>query len=311
MAVHQYQAKWDHQLCEDLNVLIKQALQEDLESQQDWTTVSIVPAGASAVAHVVARDEGIFVGEKVAAEVLKFADAKIDLQVHLKDGSPIAPQEKAMTFSGDARQILSLERTILNFAGRLSGIASKTRKFVDLTSGTKATICDTRKTTPGWRRIEKYAVNCGGGTNHRMGLYDAILIKDNHLAFSYEQNPNWESVMKQAIRDAKKVAIEQANLDGDMVIQVEVDNLQQLDFVLEESPDIVLLDNMNLKQLAEAVAMRDKQNPKVLLEASGGVNIDTVASISQTGVERISIGALTHSAVQFDLGLDWEERSAN
>jgi len=183
-----------------------------------------------------------------------------------------------------------------------------TRQFVDAVAGTMAQVCDTRKTTAGWRRLEKYAVRCGGGVNHRMGLYDAILIKDNHLAFAHDGASDWAQAIKKTIQAAKLTAAEQARRSGaknPLVVEVEVDTLEQLRLVLDESPDIVLLDNMTTDELREAVAIRDTHFPQISLEASGGVNLETVRSIAETGVDRISVGALTHSAVNFDLGLDW------
>jgi len=167
-----------------------------------------------------------------------------------------------------------MERTCLNFMCRLSGISTLTQQFVEQAASPSTAVLDTRKTTPGWRRLEKYAVACGGGTNHRMGLYDAIMIKDNHLAFFRSQ-----------VSDVK--------------------DLDQLAIALDTECDIILLDNMTCKQLSEAVGMRDKRASKILLEASGGVNIDTINGIAATGVDRISVGALTHSALNFDIGLDW------
>ena len=316
MIRHFYQSSWDQPLVDDVRKLVEAALSEDLAGQQDWTTHCIVPEKATAVAEVVSREDGVFVGGKIAELVRDtgaqsgIGDFTIDLLI--SDGDQISSGQTAMKFAGNARDILSLERTILNFSGRLSGIATKTKQFVELVGGTKAEICDTRKTTPGWRRLEKYAVRCGGGTNHRMGLYDAILIKDNHLAFAYDQDSDWDRVMKQAIENARKVAAAQKpeqtgkDADGKMIVEVEVDSIEQLKFVIDEHPDIVLLDNMTNEQLREAVSIRDKDFPNVALEASGGVNLTTVADIAKTGVDRISIGALTHSAVNFDLGLDWK-----
>ena len=184
-----------------------------------------------------------------------------------------------------------------------------TRRFVELAAGTKAQILDTRKTTPGWRRIEKYAVACGGGGNHRMGLYDAVMIKDNHIAMYGNHIDNHDLSVSQAVELAQKwIAENHARLPNgkDTVIQIEVDRIEQLEIALTANPDIVLLDNMTTQQLSECVALRNSEKPKVLLEASGGVNLDTVAAIAATGVERISIGALTHSATNFDIGLDWK-----
>ena len=191
---------------------------------------------------------------------------------------------------------------------RLSGISTLTRSFTDKIAGTNAQVLDTRKTTPGYRRLEKYAVECGGGTNHRMGLYDAVMIKDNHLAFYKAWNDQSQNAIAEGIELARAwIADNQSNLPNgiDTVLQLEVDTLEQFERALPHRPDIILLDNMSNKQLAAAVQKRDESAPEILLEASGGVNLDTIAGIAQTGVDRISIGALTHSAINFDIGLDW------
>jgi nicotinate-nucleotide pyrophosphorylase (carboxylating) len=204
--------------------------------------------------------------------------------------------------------MLTCERPILNFIGRLAGIATLTKQFVDAVAGTNAKIYDTRKTTPGWRRLEKFAVGCGGGQNHRTGLYDAVLIKDNHLALGTHPETGTTYTPAQAVVRAreflKNAAREQRDL-AKLIVEVEVDTLEQLDEVLAVKPDIVLLDNMSLDQLREAIARRNRTSRKTVLEASGGVNINTVRDIALTGVDRISVGALTHSAVGFDVGLDW------
>jgi nicotinate-nucleotide pyrophosphorylase (carboxylating) len=200
--------------------------------------------------------------------------------------------------SGPARSLLTGERLALNLLGRMSGIATLTRQYVDAIAGTSAGIFDTRKTTPGWRLLEKYAVACGGGRNHRIGLYDAVLIKDNHLAFGTADGSGHYTPAQAVVRA-------RAAAPAGTVIEVEVDTLVQFDEVLPAGPDIVLLDNMSLDQLCTAVARRNAGFPKIELEASGGVNLTTVAGIAATGVERISVGALTHSAVVLDIGLDW------
>ena len=303
-----YQSCWNDDLIADCRCLIQLAIEEDFRQQPDWTTISIVPEIARASASVVARKSGVFVGAHVARLVAETAQADLAIEEVLSDGEPIQPRQTALVIRGNARDLLSLERIILNFAGKLSGIATLTSQFVHAVAGTKAEICDTRKTTAGWRRLEKYAVHCGGGVNHRMGLYDAILIKDNHLAFTHDRESDWAKAIGHAIQAAKRTAAEQARQSGaanPMVIEVEVDTLDQLRLVFAESPDIVLLDNMTNEQLREAVELRNKQYPLISLEASGGVNLGTVRAIAETGVDRISVGALTHSAENFDLGLDW------
>ncbi|MEI8017768.1 MAG: carboxylating nicotinate-nucleotide diphosphorylase, partial [Schlesneria sp.] len=224
--------------------------------------------------------------------------AKLDDQVRWdafrQDGDQVYPGTVIAKVSGPLSSLLIGERTMLNFMTHLSGIATLTRTFVDAVAGTHAEILDTRKTLPGWRLLEKYAVRCGGGTNHRMGLYDGVLIKDNHIAAWTES-----SSIAEAIRTARAKSPEGVS------IEVEVDSIAQLKDALEGSPDIVLLDNMDVETLREAVSMRNRFAPGVLLEASGGVNLETVGGIARTGVERISVGALTHSAPALDLGFDW------
>jgi nicotinate-nucleotide pyrophosphorylase (carboxylating) len=222
---------------------------------------------------------------------------------------------------GPARSLLAAERLMLNLLGRLSGIATLTRHYVEAVAGTRARIYDTRKTTPGWRRIEKYSVRQGGGHNHRTGLFDAILIKDNHLAFVREQASSHgaSSNLSRSDRDERVAAAAVAvrtvreflasafpgNTKSDMLVEVEADSLVQLEAMLGEHPDIVLLDNMSPEQLRAAVALRDRLAPSVELEASGGVNLTTVRAIAESGVDRISVGSLTHSAPGLDIGLDW------
>ncbi len=215
---------------------------------------------------------------------------------------------------GRVRDILSVERLLLNFVGRLSGIATLTHSYVSAIQGTNARIYDTRKTTPGWRRLEKYAVRCGGGYNHRLGLDRAILIKDNHLAWLADQlHCSLEDAAKMAIRRARECYPGNPALARqdqiDMIVEIEVDSLSQLESVLCENPDIVLLDNMSPEELREAVSLRNRLAPYVELEASGGITLENVRAVADTGVERISVGALTHAAPWLDIGLDWESRS--
>jgi nicotinate-nucleotide pyrophosphorylase (carboxylating) len=193
------------------------------------------------------------------------------------------------------RALLAIERAALNFLQRLSGIATLTAEFVRRVEGTGARIFDTRKTTPGWRVLEKYAVRCGGGTNHRVGLHDSVLIKDNHLA--------WLAGGGDPV--GRAIARSRAGLPAGTVIEIEVDSLAMLDRALDCNPDIVLLDNFTLELLAQAVGLRDAKKPAIPLEASGGVSLDTVRAIAETGVERISVGALTHSAPALDIALDY------
>lgn len=297
----------------DCTKLIDMALAEDigaanLKDGRDCTTDSIVPGSVTASAAFVSRASGVVCGVEVAKLVIDRHALTLKLDCHLKDGDPVEPGQTIAVISGPAAEILVLERTCLNFMCRLSGVSSFARQYADEIRGTKACVLDTRKTTPGWRRLEKYAVACGGGQNHRMGLYDAVMIKDNHLAFRRSQAENKSLTIPNAIKVVRDWINENAQSlpnGPQTVLQLEVDNLDQLEIALETSVDIVLLDNMSNDQLMAAVALRNERAPKVLLEASGGVNLSTIAGIAATGVERISVGALTHSATNFDIGLDW------
>lgn len=279
---------------------------EDLERQQDWTTVSLVPMEANGRAAMVARRAGVVAGMPAVRLALAEMDSRIEIAGALSDGSNIAAGTTLAVLTGPARSLLTAERIALNLVGRLSGIATLTRRYVDAVAGAKARIYDTRKTTPGWRRLEKYAVRCGGGFNHRLGLFDAVLIKDNHLLFGAEAAGGAHFTPAEAVRRARQfLANAAAERTEPMIVEVEVDTLEQLREVLVERPDIVLLDNMSLDDLKAAVAIRDGAAPQVELEASGGVRLETVADIARTGVDRISAGALTHSAAWLDIGLDW------
>lgn len=306
--------EFDKQTGEDCLQLIKMALGEDigatnLDDGVCCTSDAIVPSDAVATASFVARDHGIVCGQEVIKLIIDEFAPDLELQSNLIDGERVQPKQTIAVLTGPAHRILVSERTCLNFMCRLSGISSLTRKFVDECSGTKAQVYDTRKTMPGWRRIEKYAVACGGGKNHRMGLYDAVMIKDNHLAFFGSQIEDPKNTIPQAIKISRKWIKKNANglpkgIDTPLIL--EVDNLDQLAMALKTDPDIILLDNMTTDELSEAALMRNNVAPKILLEASGGVNLDTIGKIARTGVERISVGALTHSAVNFDIGLDWQ-----
>jgi nicotinate-nucleotide pyrophosphorylase (carboxylating) len=220
-------------------------------------------------------------------------DPTLTFTVAVPEGSRCERGTTLASVAGPMRSLLAAERTALNFLQRLSGIATLTRKFVDAVAGTRARLLDTRKTTPGWRLLEKYAVRQGGGFNHRTGLFDGILIKDNHLA-------GLGGDVRRAIETARAFPGNEG-----LAVEVEVDGLQQLEIALAARADIVLLDNMPLADLRAAVARRDAVAPKTLLEASGGVNLQTVRDVAATGVDRISVGALTHSAPALDIGLDY------
>lgn len=309
MATGEYrQIEWDDALADDCRRLIRLAVQEDLQRQQDWTTVALIPSGTQGAATVGARQEGVVAGLQAAELLLAEYDPSIVFETRLHDGAALSPGLAIARLSGPARSLLVAERPFLNLLGHLSGIASLTRKYVDAVSATKARIYDTRKTMPGWRGLEKLAVRAGGGVNHRLGLYDGVLIKDNHLALGAKALGGVGYSPAEAVRRARTFLAEAPADDPrhGLPVEVEVDSLAQLEQVLPVLPDIVLLDNMNCETLTQAVALRDRLAPAVILEASGGVHLQTVANVARTGVDRISVGNLTHSAPWLDVGLDWE-----
>ncbi len=278
--------------------LLTVALREDLGREGDITTQAFLPPNEIGTVKIVSRQVGVVAGLPLAETVWQLLDQTVQVKRLLPDGSPVTPGSVIAEITGKVTILLAGERAALNFMTHLSGIASLTAKFVASVAGTNSKIFDTRKTIPGWRILAKYAVRCGGGCNHRMGLFDAVLIKDNHLA-AWRATGS-EHTVASAIRAAR------AKVAPNVVVEVEVDTLDQLRDALTAAPDIVLLDNMSVEMMREAVAIRDAQSPHVQLEASGGINLGNVAAIAATGVERISVGALTHSAPSLDLGLDWE-----
>ncbi len=300
------QIEWDAAAEDECRRIVQWAVREDLDRGQDWTTVALVPPDAMGRAAIAARRPGVVAGMPAVRVALAEMESQIEMAVAVADGSAVEAGSRVATLSGPARSLLTCERLILNLLGRLSGIATLTRRYVDAVAGTKARIYDTRKTTPGWRRLEKYAVHCGGGFNHRLGLFDAVLIKDNHLVVGGEARGGEHFTPAEAVRRARQLLVTAfPNRTEPMIVEVEVDTLDQLREVLPEQPDLVLLDNMPLADLRAAVALRDSAAPNVELEASGGVRLETVADIARTGVNRISAGALTHSAQWLDVGLDW------
>jgi nicotinate-nucleotide pyrophosphorylase (carboxylating) len=264
------------------------ALDEDLGRAGDVTSIATIPESAKAHAVLVARQPGVIAGLPLAIATFRKLSADILIQAYVRDGAAVAAGVHLLTISGPARAVLAGERTALNFVGRLSGIATLTADHVRHTAGTRMRICCTRKTTPGLRALEKYAVRCGGGFNHRFGLDDAILIKDNHIAVA----GGIRAVLERARAHA-----------GHLVkIEIEVDTLDQLREVLDTGiADAVLLDNMDIPTLTEAVRLA---HGRVVLEASGGVTLSSIAKIAATGVDYASCGALTHSAPNFDVALD-------
>ena len=267
--------------------IVRAALAEDLGRAGDVTSLACIESGARLRARIAARSAGVVCGLDCARIALHLLDPAARFEPALTDGDACVAGSVLARIDGDARSVLGAERVALNLMGRLSGIASLTRTYVAAVAGTRARIADTRKTTPGLRALEKYAVRCGGGLNHRSGLDDAILIKDNHVAAC--------GGVATALVRAKAAA-------GHLtMIEVEVDSLAQLDEALPHAPDVIMLDNFSLQDLREAVA---RSAGKVRLEASGGVTLATVRAIAETGVDVISVGALTHSAPALDLGLD-------
>ncbi len=276
--------------------LLTLALMEDLGDRGDLTCQALIAPNLVASVDVVARKPGVLAGTPVGRMVFAELDPAIEWEARCADGAALERGTIVARVIGPLNSLLVGERTMLNFLTHLSGIATLTREFVRRVEGTRAVILDTRKTLPGYRRLAKYAVRCGGGSNHRLGLYDGVLIKDNHLAA-------WSA--QASVAEACRVAREKS--PPDVSIEVEVDTLEQLRDALQGGPDIVLLDNMDLEQLRTAVSIRDNSAPQVQLEASGGVTLETVRGIAETGVDRISVGALTHSAPTLDLGFDWHQ----
>jgi nicotinate-nucleotide pyrophosphorylase (carboxylating) len=295
------QIVWDAALDAECQRIVQSAFDEDLGQIGDLTSNALVRPDAMGRAAVVARQPGVVAGLPAGQMAVAQFDSRVAWQAAVVDGSAVQPGTILATLAGPARSLLTTERVLLNLLGRLSGIATLTRRFVDAVAPSPVRIYDTRKTTPGWRRLEKYAVRQGGGWNHRMGLFDAVLIKDNHLAVAAAAGSNLTPA--EAVRWMRQHLGNSFPATG--ILEVEVDTLEQLKEVLPTQPDIVLLDNMALDQLGQAVALRNSLAPGVELEASGGITLSTIAEIARTGVERISIGAVTHSATALDIGLDW------
>jgi nicotinate-nucleotide pyrophosphorylase (carboxylating) len=269
---------------------IARALAEDL-GPGDITSECFIPADHHSAARIVAKESSILAGTEVAREVFRQVDATIEVTLLKNDSDAISPGDLILTATGPTRALLSAERTALNFLQRLSGIATLTRRFVDAVRGTKAVILDTRKTTPGLREFERIAVRAGGGVNHRFGLHDRVLAKDNHLAITGDA-----AGLQRAIDEAKQRV-------PDILVEIEADTLDQVRLLCAlRGVDIILLDNMSNDQLREAVQIRGDK--AVVLEASGGVSLDTVATIAATGIDCISVGALTHSARAVDLSME-------
>jgi len=268
--------------------IVKQALEEDA-ADSDITSIATIATERRARCRIVAREQGVIAGIPLARETFRQRDARASVRSTIRDGQSVDAGAEVMFITASPRGLLSAERVALNFLQRLSGIATLTHAFVDAITGTRAKILDTRKTTPGWRRLEKYAVRAGGGTNHRMDLGAAVLIKDNHLAAL-------EGDVKLAVSRSREIA-------PGKPVEVECDDMAQVEAALVAGAEIIMLDNMSVAKLKQAVALIDG---RAVSEASGGVNLQTVRAIAETGVDWISVGALTHSANALDLALDFE-----
>ena len=294
---------WDEALERVVAGLVPTWLEEDLGHECDWTSLSIVPAEARAELDVVARSRGVVAGLRGAGIVVAAVDPRLGWFPAVDDGKVVERGAIVARLVGPTRSILTAERTVLNLLGRMSGVATATRRLVDAVAGTNCRIYDTRKTVPGLRLLDKYAARAGGGWTHRIGLYDAILIKDNHLAAMAADGGR----PAEAVRRARDFVFRTFPADRAeaTVVEIELDSLDQLPAVLEAGPDIVLLDNMEAEALAAGVAIRNRVRPEVILEASGGVSPDTVGAIAATGIDRVSSGWPTHGSAWLDVALDW------
>ena len=273
----------------ELHATVKSALDED-GAFNDMTTIATVVSDRHARGRLVARASGVICGIPLALEAFRMLDPKVTMRVDCEDGARVEPGDSVVYLSGHARALLTAERVALNFMQRLSGVATVTARYVDAIRGTRARILDTRKTTPGWRLLEKYAVRAGGGTNHRLNLSTAVLIKDNHLAAV-------DGDVGLAVRRTRELA------PPGTKVEVECDRIEQVQAALEAWADIIMFDNMSIEMMRECVTLVAGQ---ALTEASGGVNLGSVREIAETGVDWISVGALTHSAPALDLALDFE-----
>lgn len=280
--------KDDNVLTPQTDALIRMALEEDVGTGGDVTSHALLPPAQTSTARFVARKAGVLCGINIAAQVFALLDPHVKFEIKRQDGTTLAPQDVIATVSGRTQSLLRGERVALNFLTLLSGVATHTQRYVEAVAGTQARISDTRKTIPAYRALQKYAVRMGGGYNHRMGLYDQVLIKDNHIAAVGSAG--------EAVHRAKEKCA------PGIKVEVEVDRLNQIEEALAAGPDIIMLDNFTLEDMRKAVALIQG---RALVEASGGVNLESVRGIAQTGVNIISVGALTHSAPALDIALDF------
>ncbi|MFM7290835.1 MAG: carboxylating nicotinate-nucleotide diphosphorylase [Planctomycetia bacterium] len=297
------QSEWDDHLAGHVAARAVEWFAEDLGHECDWTSVSLVDRSARSGLDVVARKPGVIAGLQAAGVVAGVADTALEWRPLVAEGAVVEAGARVAVLAGATRSVLAAERVLLNLVGRMSGVATATRRLVAAVAGTQCRVYDTRKTVPGWRLLDKYAVRMGGGWNHRMGLYDAILIKDNHLAALAAAGIS----PADAVRRARRFVAETfppSRADA-MVVEIELDSEAALPAVLDAGPDVVLLDNMTPVQLASCVATRNAVLPATVLEASGGIRPETVAEIARTGVDRVSTGWPTHDAPWLDVALDW------
>ena len=298
------QSHWDGHLAGHVAAAAAGWLAEDLGNECDWTSIGLSGPGGRSELRVVARKSGVIAGLPAAAAVAAVADPALEFRPLVADGSLVEAASTVAMLIGPTRSVLAAERVVLNLVGRLSGIATTVRRLVDAVAGTNCRVYDTRKTVPGWRLLDKYAVRMGGGWNHRMGLFDAILIKDNHLAALAATGIGPAAAVSRArefvFRTFPPARAEQ------MVVEIEIDSCDDLESVLRAGPDVVLLDNMDPAELARCVVVRDRVAAHVVLEASGGIRPDTVAAIAATGVNRVSTGWPTHDSPWLDVALDWD-----
>jgi nicotinate-nucleotide pyrophosphorylase (carboxylating) len=301
------QSAWCEPLAAHVAAQAREWFAEDLGHECDWTSVATVDRDAVACLDVVCRRAGVIAGLDAGGVVTRVADEQLEWRPRVADGAPVKTGDVVATLAGPTRSVLAAERVLLNMLGRLSGVATATRSLVDAVAGTGCRVYDTRKTVPGWRQLDKLATRLGGGWNHRMGLYDAILVKDNHLAALAAGGLGPADAVRKA--RAFVASAFPADRAAATVVEIEVDSLAQLVEVLPAGPDIVLLDNMPLEALAEAVVVRDRLGVpgahRVILEASGGIRPETVRRIAETGVDRVSSGWPTHDAPWLDVALDW------
>ena len=310
------QNDWGPIHVDDLKRLMEIAISEDFGKLGDLTSQALIPNGMKGRASFHVRKEGVIAGLVAVPTCISLIDPDLQWFSCCQEGEFVEKNAKIGEFVGPVLSMMTAERLLLNLLGHLCGVATLTRQFVKQVEGTGAKIYDTRKTTPGWRRLEKYAVRCGGGMNHRTGLFDAVLIKDNHLAFGslsgrvLDHNEPRSDLFSpgEAVRRAKAYLHQLPVFSNNHLplVEIEIDTLDQFEDVLAAGPDIVLLDNMNPKMMQKAVLTRNRLKSPVELEASGGITLDTVREVAETGVERISVGSLTHSNSSLDIGMDWE-----